>query len=146
MFRLSDASDSWVTFCNNNKEGITYKTNIGTIYSDAITTNSNFYDDAMLDYLLKDVIKEKAEEATKTLNKEIEDKAKKRINDFSNNIKKVVFNDPATVIVWKDGHKTVVKCGPEDKYDKEKGFAIALIKELLGNIGYYNEVFKKWVN
>lgn len=32
-------------------------------------------------------------------------------------IRKVIFNDPATVVLWSDGTKTVVKCGPEDKFD-----------------------------
>lgn len=35
-------------------------------------------------------------------------------------IKKVIFNDPATIILWKDGTKTVVKCQEGDTYDKEK--------------------------
>ena len=29
-------------------------------------------------------------------------------------IRKVIFNDPATIVLWSDGSKTVVKCGPED--------------------------------
>lgn len=36
--------------------------------------------------------------------------------------KKVIFNDPATIVYWPDGYKTVVKCGNGDIYDREKGF------------------------
>lgn len=57
-------------------------------------------------------------------------------------IKKVIFNDPATIVFWKDGTKTVVKAY-EDKFDPEKGLAMAITKKALGNKGnYYNEIRK----
>lgn len=60
-------------------------------------------------------------------------------------IKKVIFNDPATIVYWSDGTKTVVK-RENEKFDPEKGLAMAIAKKLLGgNQGYYYEVFKKWV-
>lgn len=59
-------------------------------------------------------------------------------------IKKVIFNNPATIVMWKDGTKTVVKAEGED-YDPEKGLAMAIAKKAYGNQGnYYNE-FKKWL-
>ena len=60
-------------------------------------------------------------------------------------IKKVIFNDPATIVMWDDGTKTVVKCQPGDTYDAEKGLAMCIAKKYLGNKGNFNEVFKKWV-
>ena len=60
-------------------------------------------------------------------------------------IKKVIFNNPATVILWTDGTKTVVKCQDDDTFDKEKGFALAYLKKLLGNDNTFNKVIKKWV-
>ena len=60
-------------------------------------------------------------------------------------IDKVIFNDPATIIFWKDGTKTVVKCHDRDYFDKEKGFAMACLKKILGNCGHYYEEVKKWV-
>lgn len=60
-------------------------------------------------------------------------------------IKKVIFNKPATVVIWDDGEKTVVKCGEKDEYDEEKGLAMAIVKRLCGNKGRYNEEFKKWI-
>lgn len=36
-------------------------------------------------------------------------------------IKKVIFNDPATIVFWSDGTKTVVKTSYRDVFDKEKG-------------------------
>lgn len=63
----------------------------------------------------------------------------------SHSIKKVVFNNPATVVFWYDGTKTVVKCQPEDVYDKRMGLALCIAKKALGNKGNYNKVFDKWI-
>ena len=60
-------------------------------------------------------------------------------------IKDVIFNEPATIIIWKDGTKTVVKCQEGECYDPEKGMAMAISKKALGNKGNYCEVFKKWL-
>lgn len=60
-------------------------------------------------------------------------------------IKNVIFNDPATVVIWDDGSKTVVKCQPGDTYSKETGLALCIAKKYLGNKGNFNEVFKKWI-
>lgn len=64
---------------------------------------------------------------------------------MSMTIKDVIFNDPATIVFWMDGSKTVVKCQPGDIYDPEKGLAMAISKKALGNQGNYCEVFKKWL-
>lgn len=60
-------------------------------------------------------------------------------------IKKVIFNDPATIVIWGDNSKTVVKCQEGDTYDAEKGLALCIAKKYLGNKGNFNEVFKKWI-
>ena len=58
-------------------------------------------------------------------------------------IEKVIFNDPATIVLWKDGTKTVVKAENE-YFDPEKGLAMAIAKKAMGNKGnYFNEI-KKW--
>ena len=59
-------------------------------------------------------------------------------------IDKVIFNNPATIVFWKDGTKTVVKSQNED-FDPEKGLAMAISKKAFGNEGRYYEEFKKWV-
>ena len=59
-------------------------------------------------------------------------------------IKKVIFNDPATIVLWADGIKTVVKCQPGDTYDKEVGLALCIAKRAMGNQSNFNNVFKKW--
>jgi hypothetical protein len=60
-------------------------------------------------------------------------------------IEHVIFNDPATIVIFSDGTKSVVKCQGGDTYDKEKGFALALLKKYMGNKGNYNDVFREWV-
>ena len=59
-------------------------------------------------------------------------------------IEKVIFNDPATIVFWSDGSKTVVKCTNEE-FDKEKGLAMAICKRVLGNKGNYFNEFHKWI-
>lgn len=65
--------------------------------------------------------------------------------DIRSNIKDVIFNYPATIILWKDGTKTIVKAGEDEKYDPEKGFAMAVCKKMFGNEGNYYKVFKEYV-
>lgn len=59
-------------------------------------------------------------------------------------IEKVIYNEPATIVMWSDGTKTVVKCQDGDYYDPEKGLAMCIAKKALGNKGNYNNVFKKF--
>lgn len=61
------------------------------------------------------------------------------------NIKDVIFNGPATIVIWADDTKTVVKCQEGDTPDPEKGLAMAMVKKALGNKGNYNDEFKKWL-
>ena len=59
-------------------------------------------------------------------------------------IKDVIFNDPATIVFWADGTKTVVKCQEGDEFDPEKGLTMAIAKKVYGNKGSYCNVIKKW--
>jgi hypothetical protein len=58
-------------------------------------------------------------------------------------IDRVIYNDPAAIILWKDGTKTVVKCMEGEEYDPEKGFAMAVLKKLFGED--YGKVMKEFV-
>lgn len=58
-------------------------------------------------------------------------------------VKKIIFNDPATIVYWKDGTKTVVKCQDGDDFDSEKGFAMAFLKKCWGNTGNFNDKLRK---
>lgn len=48
-------------------------------------------------------------------------------------IRNVIFNDPATIIFWMDGTKTVVKCMQGYEFDAYTGFMAAVCKKLFGS-------------
>lgn len=64
-------------------------------------------------------------------------------------IDRVIFNDPATIVFWKDGTKTVVKCHPEDTFDEEIGFMCCYLKRVLSSkeytkfCGYLNDIWEQ---
>ena len=60
-------------------------------------------------------------------------------------IKNVIFNDPATIVLWEDNTKTIVKCQDGDLFDPEKGLAMCITKKALGNKSNFNNIFKKWI-
>lgn len=67
--------------------------------------------------------------------------------DMLHMIDHVILNAPATIVFWKDGTKTVIKCKEDDVYDPEKGIAMAFTKKVLGNnynyINKFNTIMKK---
>lgn len=71
------------------------------------------------------------------------DECKFEVKVKEGRIKDVKFSGPATIVFWTDGTKTVVKCRKGDKFDPEKGIAMACAKKLLGNEdGYHKEIAK----
>lgn len=60
-------------------------------------------------------------------------------------IKDVIFNGPATIVLWEDGTKTVVKKQPNETFDPEKAIAMAISKKALGNSGSYYNRIKQWL-
>ena len=78
---------------------------------------------------------EKATEVYKTSRKE---------ENWEPYIEKVIFNPPATIVFWKSGGKTVVKCNEPDKYDKAKGVALCYMKKaLMNSSGEFNKQLRK---
>lgn len=53
-------------------------------------------------------------------------------------IKRVIYHKPATVIVWKDGSKSVVKCDEVDEYNKEIGYLLCILKKILPSKIFYD--------
>lgn len=43
---------------------------------------------------------------------------------------KVIFNDPATIVLWSDGTKTVTKCGKGDEYDPLFGVMACVVRKI----------------
>lgn len=58
-------------------------------------------------------------------------------------IKRVIFNEPYTIVIWVSGEKTIVKAQDGEPYDKEKGLAMCFAKYFLGNTCRYFDFFKE---
>lgn len=48
-------------------------------------------------------------------------------------IDRVVFSDPATIVFWEDGTKTVVKCAKDQTFERYAGFIAACAKKMFGS-------------
>lgn len=61
--------------------------------------------------------------------------------------KKIIFNGPATIIIWEDGNKTICKCMDIDTFDPEKGIAMCFLKRLfeINDWGSYKRLFKTYI-
>lgn len=55
-------------------------------------------------------------------------------------VKHVIYSPPATIVLWEDGTKTVVKVHDEE-YDNEKGLAMAFMRKM-----FSRSQFDKMVN
>lgn len=97
-----------------------------------------------LSYVFRD-IEETNKLFEKFINKEDFKMIQMDVKTLLDQIKEVKFNDPATIILWKDGSKTVVKCQNDETFDPEKGLMAAIIKKLCLNKGNFNDIFRKWL-
>ena len=104
--------------------------------------NRAFSDDVLCD-LLKDLIKKKVEDEAKEFKATVLRAKKNNINTVIRKINKIRFDEGWTIIFWKSGDVTKVKCQDGEPFDYEKGIAMAIIKHMYGDISYYNEIFKK---
>lgn len=105
-----------------------YASNIKISNSDIITWN----DSSLISEVISDIMK-----------KENKKNAKIAIKETIKHIKKIIFKNPATVIIWDNEEKTVVKCQNEEPFDEEKGLAMALLKHFFDNSPRYNDFFTK---
>ena len=60
--------------------------------------------------------------------------AKTPVEDLT--IKKVITSDPATIVFWNDGTKTVVKCQDPDTYSPKLGVLYALARKVYSKTDY----------
>jgi len=74
----------------------------------------------------------KKEEKKSTIDLTIDALTKRYNTKFE--IKKVIFNGKATIVMWNDDTKTICKWNTaEEVYDPEKGLAMCFVKKALGN-------------
>lgn len=79
-------------------------------------------------------------------------KDKKEISKDSNHevifngkgIKRVIFNDDATIVLFSDGTKSVTKRLAEDEDNKEHALAMALVKSVYGK-NYFKDIFERFL-
>lgn len=64
------------------------------------------------------------------------------VNQFE--VEKVIYNGPATIVFWKDGTKTVVKCDEEDRFSRETGLLMCIAKKAYGNRGKFNDILREY--
>lgn len=60
------------------------------------------------------------------------DEAKLNKNSIQT-IERIIFNDPATIVKWSDGTKTIVKVCEGDTFDYIQGVQQAIIKKMFGS-------------
>lgn len=65
-------------------------------------------------------------------------------NPITSGIEKVIFNPPATIVIWKDGSKTVVKCMEGDSFSEWTGLSLCICKKILGED--FHGFFRKYCN
>ena len=56
-----------------------------------------------------------------------------KFKNILDDIESVIFNDPATIVTFKDGTKVCVKACEKDTFTKEAGLMYALVKRLYAN-------------
>ena len=59
-------------------------------------------------------------------------------------IENVIFSGPVTVVKWKDGSHTKVRCADGERYDQEKGLLAAMAKKLYEDTNIFVEELRKW--
>ena len=60
-------------------------------------------------------------------------------------IEKVIFNDPATVMLFKDGTKVVVKKKADEEWNPVIGLTMCMAKYACGNDESFHKIIKKWL-
>lgn len=64
------------------------------------------------------------------------------VNSFY--IDKVIYNDPATIVIWSDGTKTVSKTHAGDVYSPEVGLVLCVLKKLSGSTRVH-DLIEAWI-
>jgi hypothetical protein len=59
-------------------------------------------------------------------------------------VKNIIFNDPATIVYWQDGTKTVVKTMHGDTFNEEYGVAMAYMKKIFGSSTGFKKLVTKY--
>ena len=61
-------------------------------------------------------------------------------NSWGVYITRVLYNNPATIVFWNDGLKTISKCSGTDVYNPQIGLLLAVLKRF----GKVNRILDDW--
>lgn len=77
--------------------------------------------------------------------KKREEKVRRKFNEHQvNQIKRVKYDKPWTIVWWKDGDVTRSKCAATDVYSESAGFNACVAKHYFQTAGAYNKVLKTY--
>lgn len=58
-------------------------------------------------------------------------------------IKQIIFSGPKTIVIWKDGSKTIASCGEGDTFDCYAGFCACVTKKVFGSTSKIKKLLEK---
>lgn len=131
-FKKYFMTESWTGNKDAYKIGITASVNDSWTY--------NVTPDLVKSFREAEARMEKEAKEKELREKQVKNKRLRRM------VKKVVLNDPYTIIIWNDGTKTVTKCHKLDSYDPEKGILACMAKKLYENTNLFNEIIQEYVD
>lgn len=77
--------------------------------------------------------------------KKRDEKVRRKFNEHQvNQIKRVKYDKPWTIVWWKDGDVTRSKCAATDVYSESAGFNACVAKHYFQTAGAYNKVLKTY--
>ena len=80
---------------------------------------------------------------TCTINEVLSDRVKNYSQKDIPALTKVISSDPATIVFWDDGTKTVVKCQEGDTYSAKVGILYAVIRKCIGEGKSYHNFLEQ---
>lgn len=100
-------------------------------------------DDDLLEFLYPALIE--GHEKLIQEKKKREEKVRRKFNESQvNQIKRVKYNKPWTIVWWKDGQVTRSKCAENDVWSESAGFNACVAKHYFQTAGAYNKVLKTY--
>lgn len=110
----------------------------------------NYYNDLISDYAVHNyevkLIPDSVEIVSgKPIHLTRKDGLKLMAYDFVNplHVNRIIFSPPATIVFWKDGTKTVVKCADGEPFSEYNGFAAALLKKVFGSNSAVKKIIQR---
>ena len=117
------------------------KFHYGTDFADNIVDME--LDDDLIEFLYPALI-EGYEKLTKKKQKHEEEISRKFNQNSVNMIKRVKYDNPWTIVWWRDGKVTRSKCAKNDVWSESAGFNACVAKHYFQTAGAYNKVLKTY--